>query len=182
MQSQKQLFDTNFNFIKVRVDAIASPNFVALVNEALQAIYSMPVGQQLINTIINTGSANADGFKVVITRPEMGVWKRDDGFTMFGNGNVATRFNEDNACNGVGCLSGVFWNANSIETPEGPRPNYIGLAHELIHAMHNLQGQALPDTEDEENFTVGLGKFDAAPITENQIRKEHEVPLRTKYD
>ncbi|MBO5444912.1 MAG: hypothetical protein J5995_06165, partial [Muribaculaceae bacterium] len=82
------------------------------------------------------------------------------------------------------------------------RPSYIGLAHELIHADHSMRGIAIDysDVLDftyksndginhtqknvpiEELSTIGLIKYHVLhTITENDIRKEHGLPLRSAY-
>jgi len=88
------------------------------------------------------------------------------------------------------------------------RPAYIGLAHELIHALHYVQGTVQEENykidnyyyirkrvlfffhktviktehyKAEEFYTVGLSDFKDEKITENAIRKEHQIPKRTAY-
>ncbi len=69
----------------------------------------------------------------------------------------------------------------------------IILGHELIHALHALQGRSLtrvpwvePNgnaTTYEERVTSGLGGIaDPDGITENALRAEQGLPLRTSYD
>jgi RHS repeat-associated protein len=52
------------------------------------------------------------------------------------------------------------------------RPPAIGLAHELIHAYHDLTGTYSKPGMPEETATIGLGAHSGDPITENQIRQE----------
>lgn len=174
-----QLHDTGFGDIKVRVDANDSPMYVAMVKEALTKINSKPIGKRLIEAIAANGAPKF-GYKVCITRPSMQVVEVD-GNTFMGEGNLAVRIREDLACNGTGSPTQVKFNQNTIYTPDGSRPNFIGLAHELVHAMHNIMGDASQDTQDEEYRTVGLGTFRNEEICENTIRAEHGVPLRLQY-
>jgi len=69
---------------------------------------------------------------------------------------------------------------------------FICLAHELIHAYRFMKGNSLAGhggdvqdsnspIRDEENRVVGLGKYQERKITENSIRKEHNLPLRKAY-
>jgi hypothetical protein len=72
-------------------------------------------------------------------------------------------------------------------------PDFIVLAHELIHARHNQLGEASPGFEhpipvwaSAEEFAtiVGLSKgysAETSSITENAIRAEHGFSLRTCY-
>lgn len=173
------LHDTKYNHIKVRIDEVANPMYIAMVNEALDKIYSKPVGKSLIDQIIANGQAKF-GYKVCIQRPEMKVIEVK-GQKMCGAGNLAIRVNETSACDGTGTQTAVKYNHNTIKTPDGCRPNFIGLAHELVHALHNIKGEAKKDTAAEEHRTVGIGKYNNEPICENSIRAEHNVPLRDHY-
>ena len=99
-----------------------------------------------------------------------------------GGGNLARRGDEANACiPGVGTVTAVKYNPNTIITPDGSRPNFIGLAHELVHAMHNLAGDASAIANLEEFRTVGINDFADEAICENTIRAEHKIPLRKVY-
>jgi hypothetical protein len=64
-------------------------------------------------------------------------------------------------------------------------PAWISLAHELIHAFHNISGNAYPERVDdvkrEELYTTGVGPYKNTRISENAIRKEHGFPLRPHY-
>ncbi len=68
--------------------------------------------------------------------------------------------------------------------------SFITLAHELIHALHILDGQmpskAVYKSEQvaldhEEARTVGLGPYSREEICENTIRREHRLEPRTAY-
>jgi hypothetical protein len=68
-------------------------------------------------------------------------------------------------------------------------PTWIVLAHELIHALHYLDGTRGEGSTDhkgksvlnEELRTVGLGKFANEAICENQLRKEAMLTARLQY-
>jgi hypothetical protein len=66
-------------------------------------------------------------------------------------------------------------------------PPFIALAHELVHCLHTLSGDAAPDSEDEnamdveEARTVGAGRYRHTRISENAIRAEHGIALRRWY-
>jgi hypothetical protein len=67
----------------------------------------------------------------------------------------------------------------------------VALGHELIHAVHDAQGTnraAVPYTaiesgteNHEEAATIGLGAYAKDPMTENALRRELGVPLRTSH-
>ncbi|PPC63834.1 hypothetical protein C1Y41_04105 [Pantoea sp. ICBG 1758] len=69
---------------------------------------------------------------------------------------------------------------------------FFTLAHELIHALHMLRGNArgqgmseiyLPNSKqyEEENRVIGINEFAVRDITENRIRQEWGAPLRAHY-
>lgn len=85
-----------------------------------------------------------------------------------------------------GVSTRVSWNAAN-QSSLGFRPPYIGLAHELVHALHNQRGdQAGYDTNTPtgvlyEYLCVGLGSFAGVPISENTVRAGAGVALRNQY-
>jgi hypothetical protein len=177
------VYDTTHVGIKVKVDPTVSPIFYLLVKDALQAIYSKPIGKSLIDSLVSDGVVNPTiNAKVVIMRAasmEYGTVKGNK--QDWKGGSKAVRLSEAKAVNGTGTGTVVYWNPNTINTPDGARPGFIALAHELCHALHNLNGTAIYLLRDEEEWTVGLNaKLQVGP-NENQIRKEHGVPHRATY-
>jgi len=72
--------------------------------------------------------------------------------------------------------------------------SFINLAHELIHALHSMNGTGLhrdstprdvffKDTgmRKEEERAIGLGHFSMEAITENKIRSENGLPIRKSF-
>jgi hypothetical protein len=178
--------DTRFQGIAIAVRGPAD-GFMAVVEDALETIGSRPIGRMLLSSIAHDGPPHPR--KVVI---------RDAASNM--RTNRAVRHNEMAGCwrqpsivPGSGTFTRIDWDPNIQWTPDGARPPFVGLAHELIHARRNLLGIGyLNDNRTEELHTVGLslgspGK--ATPndhkgwgaITENDIRAEHGLPLRTRY-
>lgn len=87
---------------------------------------------------------------------------------------------------GFGEASQVFFNP-TITHSDGPRPAFIGLAHELVHADRNQHGVALDrqgvngiHALKDELETVGI-LAGPQPISENTIRGEHQIAPRTAY-
>lgn len=64
-------------------------------------------------------------------------------------------------------------------------PAFVALGHELCHCLHILSGDLPPAVGNwvirEEARTVGAGTYKDTRISENAIRKEHNLPLRTYY-
>lgn len=158
-------------------DSGGAATFALTVREAINQIVAGPRGLRLLQELNQHAPVFAPwGAGVKIYRAALPI---DQG------GSKAAAVNELNAKNGGGSASGVAWNCNIFAIPgQGPRPPYIGLAHELIHAWHNAMGTKKDSYDEEESFTVGLGAYMLpAPgaITENMIRLEHNVPIRHKY-
>jgi len=83
------------------------------------------------------------------------------------------------------CSAGtVSYNPNLIilgagNKPWEIRPPEVGLAHELIHAYHDLTDTISAIRALEETNTVGI--TGSSPYTENGIRNEHDLPRRPVY-
>ena len=185
----------NFPGIKIYYDKTTDPTYALTIRGMLDQIVSQQVGFLLLQGLSPLPApaiATAHGFTVRIYRAKptgFGVARMVDLTSgavqpSHNTSNKAVRSNDANARNGTGTTTTVHFNTNSYRTPHGPRPPYVALAHELIHALHNLNGDAVADTTTEENRTVGIGssKFIfSEPITENKVRLEHNLPLRMVY-
>lgn len=139
-----------------------------------------------------------DGYKSVIT------------ITQGSGGNQTDVDNTTNGSNGTGSNSTVTFNPNAspkigtLDENTGvsrsqDRPSWIGLAHELIHADQVARGTELTGTgtysyrdttgvvrtareNRYELATVGIGGLNnRMDITENDIRKEQGLRLRSEY-
>jgi hypothetical protein len=98
---------------------------------------------------------------------------------------------------GPGVDSKVFWNqSDTIVLTNGTeqrRPVWLGLAHELIHAYHNMFGLQLDNNEGDESaqvmlttvlgeyMCVGLGPWANAWLSGNRIRDEAGLQQRYMY-
>jgi hypothetical protein len=180
---------TGFPFIFVFNDDKAQPFFPTIVViEGLQKLALKPLGTLLLKRISEAPLAPMmpGAWKVKIVRPsvdkgEMKVTKVGDQPGLEG-GSRAVALREDLAISGAGSWSVCYWNACTYDTPLGKRPAFIGLAHELIHCMHNVEGVKKPGYDEEERFTVGIGPYVAEIISENTIRAEHGVAARSAID
>jgi NleD-like pathogen effector protein (putative zinc metallopeptidase) len=171
-------------------NATDSVMFPTLTKDALARIAATPTGLKLLQGIVARLGKAKFGYTVCIVRADM---KYDAGcVTKWVGTNVAKRGDEAAATTpGQGAITAIKFNANMIETPDGKRPSWVGLAHELIHAYYNLKGKGAPAgqtqmnvngmVEKEEMLTVGLGPGPHRGITENMIRGEANLPLRTTY-
>ena len=112
----------------------------------------------------------------------------------------------DNLYNGVGVDTSLYFNSDGYDVlidtfdEEGktsspqPRPPFIGLGHELIHALHYIEGTRSKGystytgldgrsyrAKIEEIRTVGLDFNPIGDVTENDLRKEKHMKERNNY-
>jgi hypothetical protein len=102
----------------------------------------------------------------------------------------------DSETPGRGSATNIRWNSSQILIPLTGKhvPPFIGLAHELIHAYHHLYGLKKTTekkwmheagiemtTQEEEWYTTGIKGYEEEEITENKIRDEWKIELRTDY-
>jgi hypothetical protein len=73
---------------------------------------------------------------------------------------------------GPGSTVRITWSNTQSAIAQVWLPPFIPLGHELIHALHYLEGMARRAQEDEEHYTVGLAPFADAAFTENRLRAE----------
>lgn len=180
------LWDENHPGIKIVTGKPSHPaDFFDRCNTALNRIRSRPIGKGLLKTIaakclmsgksvfIDYYQASLAGVQGDVTEA-YGYQKMDDEgrvFFMPGNGQSAS----------------VSWWPDDPGPPYAERPAFVGLAHELIHALHIVHGQQIADTNSTQGLAineaqvVGLGRFKDEPFTENAIRDEHGITLRTQY-
>jgi hypothetical protein len=169
--------------------------FFAAACTDLNTIYALPIGKTLLDLIskrsqgIGTKAGNSviilytnDLGSVAQDSKKQGVEVRKDSppgsvvrLPALGTGSIV-RYGDD--------LAAVYAAAIGI-----PTPGYIALAHELIHALHVISGDVVKDYDwstdgaiIEEARTVGIGPYANTRISENSIRKEHNLSLRTYYN
>lgn len=200
-------FDTPTNYAGVIIrmnNQNDSVMFPTLVTQALAQIAMYPSGQKMLNGIVALKGKAKFGYTVCIMRADMtydpcfkvNIEKiaGNESYKVGWKGtNTAIRGGQNAEISavtrGVGAVTAIKYNPNMIDTPDGKRPSWIALAHELIHAYYNLKGKGLPSgkvmnvfgmVEQEELATVGLGGLGRS-ITENKIRDEAGLPTRTTY-
>ncbi len=81
----------------------------------------------------------------------------------------------------------IDYNLSAIMNVGVPMPQFIALAHELVHALHILSGDRVMHADKtkqtmlEEARTIGCGLFEGSRISENAIRREHGIARRQFY-
>lgn len=183
---------------------------------ALQTIKSKPVGKNLLLSLLYL--SNEDRRVIIVVKGQL-----TDGTSSFPSQSQLRRFNvannpgdrlyqtlsnmmstvNPNGQPSEGCSAVVQFNPyNSIHIDNEGYPvpvsttqhNFVSLAHELIHALHTMNGTALnrdsiasdvfyrgSGTRREEERAVGLGRFEREAISENKIRQEHGLRIRRSY-
>ena len=179
---------TKFAGIIIRTKDTDSKAFIGMVNTALDTIDGKPAGKLLLSTIASQVAKAKFGFTVCIM-PKESI-KKSAGplirWRTYQVGSVTKASNESDASNGTGVISSLKWDPKSKETPDGARPPFIALAHELIHCMHNLLGTShliggASQLKLDEMRCTGLQGYEQEPVSENRIRREHNIPLRSSY-
>jgi len=186
-----------------------NPFFEIIVLEALGRIKSLNSGRKLLDDISKTnpeedGVSDIEwpsdyGCKVLIVPTSERTFLQDGYRRVFGNlvpvpasgnrpfnptplsGSCNCAKNQVLASNGRGSIATVSFNNTIMKTSGGETAYpFVVLAHELIHALHALSGNK-KDGNDEELWTTGIGVYSDEKLSENAIRKDANLPLRTVY-
>lgn len=196
-----------FPGIAFSYDEQAQPFFKAIVKDNLRKLRVLNTGRMLLQAIAaaNPGyRANFErGVNVVIHPPLERIWitpgmkktgavvdqKKYDDFQAgagkliptMASKTAAQEENKAAATGGTGSVCTLFYSNNEIVSASGEwLPPHITMGHELIHCHHALYGVMRVDNREEEYFTVGM-KNQAGMYTENMLRNDANIPLRTKY-
>jgi RHS repeat-associated protein len=198
----------NYPGIAIMYNPTTRPHFQAVVESNLAIIAGTPTGQALLNSIAQStpGNAhpNAPGINVII-RPTFEHVMIPNGMMRSGgtvvpartlgprpfnqtpmSGSMATSLDTDqarltNSIPGTGSVGTLMFNDTVRVTSLGEEvPSVIVLAHEMIHLEHYLRG-AGRDGKDGEWGVVGIKGYENEAITENKIRQELGMPVRTGY-
>lgn len=170
--------------IVIKYDPTADPTFALVATEALKIIDSGPIGHRMLSDIEAAPVMSKDNYKVCI----MKFKAKGPGGELDGSSKTVTCSHQDstfqdqlNNIPGVGTTSAVKWISSQWVTPDGQRPPFIGLAHELVHAWNNALGTSCNNVSDDEKTVVGLLPTNNNAVTENAIRTEHGLQMRTAY-
>jgi hypothetical protein len=169
-----------------------SDKFVGKVKDALKTLYKKPVGKAMIDEIVANAHKGKDGVTVLIcAKKSLKVVTHGGLFSKrtYERGSSTNSNMLASSTLGVGSRSTILWDPVHNSTPDGSRPPYIALAHELVHAYHNIRGTARAvkvgdvdgDHTMDEALTVGLRGYEGQAVSENRIRKEHGIPYRVSY-
>lgn len=181
----KQLIDmTDSDTVGSSVSITGSADFRARVESDLDAMRSLPIGQELLRGLDDSGK------KTTIRETSGG---NSAGGTKFSDGFMTT-----DGKPGPGTDSQVNYNTSrtSLGNEEWmTRPPVVGLFHELVHAYDMVNGTLAPGetdgTRNLEHSAVGVPfDHDGDPSTpkitqdrpaENHLREELNLPRRPRY-
>jgi hypothetical protein len=190
------IVDTSWLGIKLQYEEGSNPFFEVIAKEALALISSTPVGARLLAGIGLASPKVNDGLPAgcnVLIMPTTERKFYDKSYrtvpndarhmvpsALSGSCNAAVSpVDGEKTTSGSACK--LFFNNTIRMTSKGETTYpFIVLAHELIHSLHCVTGTKL-DGQAEELKTVGLAAYSGEAITENKIRGEHGLPLRTQY-
>jgi hypothetical protein len=192
-------------------DASQNPFFKAMIKENLRMLSKLKTGEILLDSIRKATPAYRSnlfkpGVNVIIRPPLSRTWvapgigmkagvatlndqAKYDAFKL-GTGQMIptmaskTQTQPDNAgaSMGGGSVCWLFYSNNEIHSGGGEwLIPYITLGHELIHCLRALEGKSLPVGDKKEEWATTGIKGEAYFITENDLRQEAGLPLRTKY-
>jgi hypothetical protein len=129
----------------------------------------------------NTSSEGLNQFNTIQNAILRERWKTEERIRG-GDGNSHVALSYEAAENGSGTVAKVYF-TNAIRKMQSGlvSPPFVALAHELIHAIHSLKGEKEAVIANEEARTVGLGQYANERISENALRAEAGLALRTVY-
>lgn len=207
-QTVERLRQSHFRAFALKYDPAEHPFFRVAALESLNRLYSVRVGKELV-WAISTARPKVrgdfpDGVNVMLAPAELRLTQggymtmgdqliRDPmrhgaapgrypmAFTAGGSECVTPSIHAERDPR-EGCVCTVRFNNAQPAAGASSTAPYIVLAHELIHALHALQGRSkIGAGNAEEEWTTGIGDFAAEPITENVFRQQFRLPLRTSY-
>lgn len=190
-------------------DEKAQPFFKAIIKDNLRKVRAINHGRDILNAIANASPASRSNFpkkvNVIIQPPLERIWvspgmnkrgamldqgKYDNFMKVGGVGksipSMASKTSAEEqdkaaACGGGGSVCRLYFSNNEIVSGSGEwLPPHITMGHELIHCVNGLYGTMKADNKEEEWQTVGIKGF-AGNYTENQLRADANINLRTKY-
>ena len=96
--------------------------------------------------------------------------------------NSICMLDEDAATNGSGSGSIIYYNREIKSTSDGERYNFIGLAHELGHALDGMKGIIDDTLVDSDEYAKIIPKSEINAVKfENKARSYWDIELRTSY-
>ena len=201
IQMAEKVVYSGYPKIDIVYDAVTQPFFWHIVKEALDDLNAIDVGKDLLDGIYDANPTyrgrDEKGFErgahvaifppyeiLTVIKRKFSHFKKNKGSDDLWQGCSIAHSSVDwkTAENGEGSVSRVYFTNSRFRLKSGlVNPAHVALGHELIHALHGLLGIKKNTTDEEENFTVGLGAYKNEPITENAIRKQSGLALRESY-
>lgn len=147
------------------------PDFQNKVVRDLYYLSTLPSGKQLLDRLA------ASGKTITFAPTGDGNFEREGVF-----GGPTVGYNPDRI--------------TQVQDPAGnwsSRPPVVGLAHEMVHALGDVEGTTIPsgnvdptvpsqpDIEGEEARTIGIGRSTGASPSENSIRRDMGLPQRANH-
>lgn len=186
-------------------DPLARHMFYANTMRDLRTLASYALGADLLKIIASRNAGvgtSASGLDRSVTIRMAKAGSSAGGGAAANAWSIANKFNTDRVFGGrtikfagKGSRTGIVMHNDAGSEAAYTRlatvrtPTWVALAHELIHAMHHLGGNAYSESvtarggevKREEMFTTGLGPYEGNRLSENAIRREANLPVRTFY-
>jgi Effector protein len=189
------------------IDDQFGASFVLKTREALETIASKQVGSDLLSLLTKrsqgTGTAAGKTIVIALGQGTLGAVKtvhltQQTSIAEVNEILQAHLAGKNYRLPGTGSGSEVLYHPNAehqYSSAIGIRtPPFVALAHELVHALHAISGEVIKPYNWnngsavsssgailEEARTVGLGRYQNTRISENAVRREHGLLLRTYY-
>ena len=167
------------------VEIKGSPEYVKAVASDLQKFLTSPTGSKWAGAFGKTG-------KSITIKPIPASDTQANAFTI-AKGSGA--YPKADGSNGAGANSDIEFNPSltmQYSASDGSNPTmqpHQILGHEMIHALHNAQGnnlagntQPAPYDNEEESQTIGVNGHDSDPITERQMAGDAGISNRPDHD
>jgi uncharacterized Zn-binding protein involved in type VI secretion len=162
-----------------------SPQYQAITAQDLDKFLGTPTGQRWSKAYAATG-------RNITIKPIPPGTQQNNGFTIAGGEGAYP--NKDGS-HGAGADSTILYNPSDTSEYTGadgttqPGPPYQTLGHEMIHGLHNGQGnnlvdktQPAPYDDEEESQTIGVNGHDSDPTTEKTMEEDAGQSNRPDHD
>jgi hypothetical protein len=169
----------------VNIEIEGSPAYQRATAADLAKFFSTPTGQRWLQAF------GTSGRKITITPIPPGT-QQNNGFTI-ASGSGA--YPKADGSHGSGSDSTIQYNPSDTSeytAADGStvtQPPYQTLGHEMIHGLHNAQGNNLagnsqpsPFDNEEESQTIGVNGHDADPTTERTMSGDAGQSYRPDHD
>lgn len=162
-----------------------SPAYQATTIQDLNSFLSLPTGQRWAAAYAKTG-------KHITIKPIPAGKQQNNGFTIAGGKGA---YANTDGSHGDGADSTILYNPSdtseytAADGSTQSQPPYQTLGHEMIHGLHNGQGNNLakntqpsPFDNEEESQTIGVNGHDSDTITERTMAGDAGQSYRPDHD